>query len=79
MTIFGFQSSYGFVDYFDRRYATLAIVTLNGRHLFGQRIKVNWAYAMMQEYCGIRRRGGRGDLDLFLFVTNRMPKVPLMI
>lgn len=27
------QSSYGFVDYFDRRSAALAIVTLNGRHL----------------------------------------------
>ncbi|KVI12234.1 hypothetical protein Ccrd_009379 [Cynara cardunculus var. scolymus] len=39
------KSSYGFVDYFDRRFAALAIVTLNGRHLFGQPIKVNWAYA----------------------------------
>ena len=27
------QSSYGFVDYFDRRSAALSIVTLNGRHL----------------------------------------------
>ncbi|KAK6139701.1 hypothetical protein DH2020_026555 [Rehmannia glutinosa] len=42
------KSSYGFVDYFDRRSATLAIVTLNGRHLFGQPIKVNWAYASAQ-------------------------------
>lgn len=42
------KSSYGFVDYFDRRSAALAIVTLNGRHLFGQPIKVNWAYANMQ-------------------------------
>ncbi|KAK6126721.1 hypothetical protein DH2020_039536 [Rehmannia glutinosa] len=29
------KSSYGFVDYFDRRSAALAIVTLNGRHLPG--------------------------------------------
>ncbi|KAF3439715.1 hypothetical protein FNV43_RR17993 [Rhamnella rubrinervis] len=42
------KSSYGFVDYFDRRSAALAIVTLNGRHLFGQPIKVNWAYASSQ-------------------------------
>lgn len=27
------QSSYGFVDYFDRRSAAISIVTLNGRHL----------------------------------------------
>ncbi|KAJ8428183.1 hypothetical protein Cgig2_015624 [Carnegiea gigantea] len=27
------KSSYGFVDYYDRRSASLAIVTLNGRHL----------------------------------------------
>ncbi|KAJ6824014.1 oligouridylate-binding protein 1-like [Iris pallida] len=42
------KSSYGFVDYYDRRSATLAILTLNGRHLFGQPIKVNWAYASGQ-------------------------------
>ncbi|KAL3532721.1 hypothetical protein ACH5RR_006242 [Cinchona calisaya] len=42
------QSSYGFVDYFDRGSAALSIVTLNGRHLFGQPIKVNWAYANAQ-------------------------------
>ncbi|PPS01445.1 hypothetical protein GOBAR_AA19203 [Gossypium barbadense] len=42
------KSSYGFVHYFDRRSAALAIVTLNGRHLFGQPIKVNWAYASSQ-------------------------------
>ncbi|KAL8119873.1 oligouridylate-binding protein 1-like [Apium graveolens] len=42
------KSSYGFVDYFDRRSAALAIVSLNGRHLFGQPIKVNWAYASTQ-------------------------------
>ncbi|KAM0959356.1 hypothetical protein TB2_024145 [Malus domestica] len=39
------KSSYGFIHYFDRRSAALAIVSLNGRHLFGQPIKVNWAYA----------------------------------
>ncbi|KAH0773874.1 hypothetical protein KY290_011011 [Solanum tuberosum] len=30
------KSSYGLVDYFDRRSAALAIVSLNGRQLFGQ-------------------------------------------
>uniref|UniRef100_A0A453HXW7 RRM domain-containing protein n=1 Tax=Aegilops tauschii subsp. strangulata TaxID=200361 RepID=A0A453HXW7_AEGTS len=42
------KSSFGFVDYYDRRYAALAIVSLNGRQLFGQPIKVNWAYASTQ-------------------------------
>ncbi|KFK35662.1 hypothetical protein AALP_AA4G020900 [Arabis alpina] len=42
------KSSYGFVHYFDRRSAGLAIMSLNGRHLFGQPIKVNWAYATGQ-------------------------------
>ncbi|KAK2645065.1 hypothetical protein Ddye_020260 [Dipteronia dyeriana] len=42
------KSSYGFVDYFDRRSAALSILSLNGRHLFGQAIKVNWAYASGQ-------------------------------
>uniref|UniRef100_A0A0D9X1G7 RRM domain-containing protein n=1 Tax=Leersia perrieri TaxID=77586 RepID=A0A0D9X1G7_9ORYZ len=42
------QSSYGFVDYYDRRSAALAILTLNGRQIFGQFIRVNWAYASGQ-------------------------------
>ncbi|KAK9756011.1 hypothetical protein RND81_01G066900 [Saponaria officinalis] len=42
------KSSYGFVHYYDRRFASMAIVTLNGRHLFGQPIKVNWAYTSGQ-------------------------------
>ncbi|XP_052626437.1 oligouridylate-binding protein 1B-like [Lactuca sativa] len=42
------KSSYGFIHYFDRRFAALAIVSLNGRHLFGQPIKVNWAYVTGQ-------------------------------
>ncbi|KAL8537835.1 hypothetical protein ACS0TY_012826 [Phlomoides rotata] len=42
------KSSYGFIHYFDRRCAALAILNLNGRHLFGQPIKVNWAYASGQ-------------------------------
>ncbi|KAI7986458.1 Oligouridylate-binding protein 1B [Camellia lanceoleosa] len=41
------KSSYGFIHYFDRRSAALAILSLNGRHLFGQPIKVNWAYAIL--------------------------------
>ncbi|XP_040382159.1 oligouridylate-binding protein 1-like isoform X2 [Oryza brachyantha] len=42
------KSSYGFVDYYDRRSAALAILTLNGRQIFGQLIRVNWAYASGQ-------------------------------
>jgi len=42
------KSSYGFVDYFDHRSAAGALLTLNGRQLFGQPIKVNWAYASGQ-------------------------------
>jgi hypothetical protein len=36
------------VDYYDRRSAALAIMTLHGRHIYGQAIKVNWAYASTQ-------------------------------
>ncbi|KAI3414944.1 uncharacterized protein J3R85_015636, partial [Psidium guajava] len=54
------KSSYGFVDYFDRRSAALAIVTLNGRHLFGQPIKVNWAYASSQ------REDTSGHFNIFV-------------
>ncbi|GAB4850021.1 Oligouridylate-binding protein 1B [Ancistrocladus abbreviatus] len=42
------KSSYGFIHYFDRRSASMAIMSLNGRHLFGQPIKVNWAYTSSQ-------------------------------
>jgi nucleolysin TIA-1/TIAR len=42
------KSSYGFIHYFDRRSAAVAFLSLNGRHLFGQPIKVNWAYASGQ-------------------------------
>ncbi|GMH17571.1 hypothetical protein Nepgr_019412 [Nepenthes gracilis] len=38
------KSSYGFIHYYDRRSASVSILSLNGRHLFGQPIKVNWAY-----------------------------------
>ncbi|KDP33941.1 hypothetical protein JCGZ_07512 [Jatropha curcas] len=54
------KSSYGFVDYFDRRSAAIAIVTLNGRHLFGQPIKVNWAYASSQ------REDTSGHFNIFV-------------
>jgi nucleolysin TIA-1/TIAR len=54
------KSSYGFVDYFDRRSAALAIVTLNGRQLFGQPIKVNWAYASSQ------REDTSGHFNIFV-------------
>ena len=61
------QSSFGFVHYFDRRSASLAIFTLNGRHLFGQPIKVNWAYASGQrEYT---------SSHFYIFVGDRGPEV----
>ncbi|CAD5185660.1 unnamed protein product [Musa acuminata subsp. malaccensis] len=54
------KSSFGFVDYYDRRSAALAIVALNGRHLFGQPIKVNWAYASGQ------REDTSGQYNIFV-------------
>ncbi|EXC32296.1 Nucleolysin TIAR [Morus notabilis] len=54
------KSSYGFVHYFDRRSAALAILSLNGRHLFGQPIKVNWAYASGQ------REDTSGHFNIFV-------------
>jgi len=54
------KSSYGFVDYFDRRSAAVAIVTLNGRLLSGQPIKVNWAYA------GSQREDTSGHFNVFV-------------
>ncbi|XP_058079606.1 oligouridylate-binding protein 1B-like [Magnolia sinica] len=54
------KSSFGFVDYYDRRSAALAILTLNGRHLFGQPIKVNWAYASGQ------REDTSGHFNIFV-------------
>ena len=32
--LFSLQSSYGFVDYLDHRYAAIALTTLNGRQLY---------------------------------------------
>lgn len=54
------KSSIGFVDYYDRSSAALAIVSLNGRHLFGQPIKVNWAYASSQ------REDTSGHFNIFV-------------
>ncbi|GKV09788.1 hypothetical protein SLEP1_g21232 [Rubroshorea leprosula] len=54
------KSSYGFIHYFDRRSAALAILSLNGRHLFGQPIKVNWAYASGQ------REDTSGHFNIFV-------------
>ncbi|KAL5204984.1 hypothetical protein ABZP36_009855 [Zizania latifolia] len=54
------KSSFGFVDYYERRYAALAIVSLNGRQLFGQPIKVNWAYASTQ------REDTSGHFNIFV-------------
>ncbi|KAK3119148.1 hypothetical protein QOZ80_9BG0714670 [Eleusine coracana subsp. coracana] len=54
------KSSFGFVDYYDRRSAALAIVSLNGRQLFGQPIKVNWAYTSTQ------REDTSGHFNIFV-------------
>ncbi|KAJ8628835.1 hypothetical protein MRB53_022158 [Persea americana] len=54
------KSSYGFVDYHDRRSAALAIMTLHGRQLYGQAIKVNWAYASGQ------REDTSGHFNIFV-------------
>ncbi|KAL6654699.1 hypothetical protein ACP70R_008164 [Stipagrostis hirtigluma subsp. patula] len=54
------KSSFGFVDYYDRRYAALAIVSLNGKQLFGQPIKVNWAYTSAQ------REDTSGHFNIFV-------------
>ncbi|XP_072973829.1 oligouridylate-binding protein 1-like isoform X2 [Typha angustifolia] len=54
------KSSFGFVDYYDRRSAAFAIVTLNGRQLFGQPIRVNWAYASGQ------REDTSGHFNIFV-------------
>ncbi|BBM98017.1 nucleolysin TIA-1/TIAR [Marchantia polymorpha subsp. ruderalis] len=54
------KSSYGFVDYFDHRSAAAALLTLNGRQMFGQAIKVNWAYASGQ------REDTTGHFNIFV-------------
>ncbi|KAJ7979217.1 Oligouridylate-binding protein like [Quillaja saponaria] len=54
------KSSYGFVDFYDRQSAAVAIVTLNGKLLFGQPIKVNWAYASSQ------REDTSGHFNIFV-------------
>ncbi|CAA7408299.1 unnamed protein product [Spirodela intermedia] len=54
------KSSFGFVDYHDRRSAALAIMTLHGRQLYGQAIKVNWAYASGQ------REDTSGHFNVFI-------------
>uniref|UniRef100_A0A2P2MF69 Oligouridylate-binding protein 1B n=1 Tax=Rhizophora mucronata TaxID=61149 RepID=A0A2P2MF69_RHIMU len=54
------KSSYGFIHYFDRRSAAVAILSLNGRHLFGQPIKVNWAYTSGQ------REDTSGHFNIFV-------------
>ncbi|KAA8528205.1 hypothetical protein F0562_035544 [Nyssa sinensis] len=54
------KSSYGFVDYHDRPSAALAIMTLHGRQLYGQALKVNWAYANSQ------REDTSGHFNIFV-------------
>ncbi|XP_062181992.1 oligouridylate-binding protein 1B-like [Phragmites australis] len=54
------KSSFGFIDYYDHRFAALAIASLNGRQLFGQPIKVNWAYTSTQ------REDTSGHFNIFV-------------
>ncbi|RCV39126.1 hypothetical protein SETIT_8G198900v2 [Setaria italica] len=54
------KSSFGFIDYYDRRSAALAIMSLNGRQLYGQPIKVNWAYTSTQ------REDTSGHFNIFV-------------
>ncbi|KAH7297088.1 hypothetical protein KP509_26G052800 [Ceratopteris richardii] len=54
------KSSYGFVDYLDHRTAATAIYTLNGKPIFSQPIKVNWAYASGQ------REDTTGHFNIFV-------------
>ncbi|XP_062197094.1 oligouridylate-binding protein 1B-like isoform X2 [Phragmites australis] len=54
------KSSFGFIDYYDHRFASLAIATLNGRQLFGLPIKVNWAYTSTQ------REDTSGHFNIFV-------------
>ncbi|XP_043706424.1 RNA-binding protein 208-like [Telopea speciosissima] len=54
------KSSFGFVDYHDHRSAAYAIMTLHGRQLYGQAIKVNWAYA------GGQREDTSGHFNIFV-------------
>ncbi|KAL5650566.1 hypothetical protein ACJX0J_041375, partial [Zea mays] len=58
--VFTPSSSFGFIDYHDRRYAALAILSLNGRQLYGQPIKVNWAYTSTP------REGTSGHFNIFV-------------
>ncbi|PUZ45536.1 hypothetical protein GQ55_8G232300 [Panicum hallii var. hallii] len=54
------KSSFGFIDYYDRRSAALAILSLNGKQLCGQPIKVNWAYTSTQ------REDTSGHFNIFV-------------
>ncbi|KAK9829495.1 hypothetical protein WJX72_006199 [[Myrmecia] bisecta] len=39
------NAGYGFVKYLDQRCAELALQNINGRVLYGQEVRVNWAFA----------------------------------
>ncbi|KAB1204452.1 Oligouridylate-binding protein 1B [Morella rubra] len=54
------KSSFGFVDYLDRTSAALAIMNLHGRQLYGQALKVNWAYTSNQ------REDTSGHFNIFV-------------
>eukprot|EP01097_Dermamoeba_algensis_P003849 TRINITY_DN260_c0_g1_i1.p1 TRINITY_DN260_c0_g1~~TRINITY_DN260_c0_g1_i1.p1 ORF type:complete len:349 (-),score=51.87 TRINITY_DN260_c0_g1_i1:368-1414(-) len=45
----GNSAGYGFVDYYDHDTANLALTYLNGRRIYDQEVKVNWAYAAGQK------------------------------
>jgi hypothetical protein len=43
---------YGFVDFLDHQTAQLAMTSLNGRELYGQELRINWASAGMKDDTG---------------------------
>lgn len=40
----GLSACYGFVEYVDPRCAELALTSIGGRVLYGQEVRVNWAF-----------------------------------
>jgi len=71
----GQSSGYGFVDYYDHLTADRALQNLNGRKIYSQEIKVNWAYAGSQR----EDSSGAGDLSLSghfqIFVGDLSPEI----
>jgi len=62
------SSGYGFVDYYDHYTADLALQNLNGRKIYSQEIKVNWAYAGSQS-------GDTSGCGFQIFVGDLSPEI----